>query len=396
MSFAKQGKKILKHKNKLIINNKTINPSHLHIVCLDVPYPPDYGGVFDLFYKIKTLHELGIKIHLHCFEYGRGKQPELNKYCEEVHYYQREKLIGGIPLRLPYIVTSRINPLLIKNLLTDNHPILLEGIHCTYYLYHGELNRRKVLVRLHNVEYEYYQQLAKSTNNFYKKIYYTLESRLLKKYEKIISRKAELLAVNEKDQRKYEKVFHAEEVKFLPVFLPFNQVTSQTGKGKFCLYHGNLSVAENEKAVLWLLQNVFTDLEIPFIIAGKNPSSFLKIEIEKNKNTELFENPSQEKMEELIKNAHIHLLPSFNSTGIKIKLLNALFNGRFIITNAASLEGTSLETLCSIAETPNEYIERIKELFQASFNEKEIIARNEILKTMYDNEKNGRQLISWL
>ena len=101
-------------------------------------------------------------------------------------------------------------------------------------------------------------------------------------------------------------------------------------------------------------------------------------------------------MEELIKNAHIHLLPSFNSTGIKIKLLNALFNGRFIITNAASLEGTSLETLCSIAETPNEYIERIKELFQASFNEKEIIARNEILKTMYDNEKNGRQLISWL
>lgn len=352
--------------------------------------------MFDLFYKIKTLYELGIKIHLHCFEYGRGKQPELNKYCEEVRYYQREKLIAGIPLRLPYIVTSRINPLLIQNLLRDNFPVLLEGIHCTYYLYHGELNRRKVLVRLHNVEYEYYQQLAKSTNNFYKKIYYTLESRLLKKYERIIARKAKLLAVNEKDQQTYEKIFHAKDVKFLPVFLPFNEVRSQTGKGTFCLYHGNLSVAENERAALWLLQNVFTLLQIPFIIAGKNPSSFLKTEIEKNKNVELIENPSQEKMEELIENAHIHLLPSFNSTGIKIKLLNALFNGRFIITNAASVETTGLETLCQLAETPKDFIKLINEFFEIPFTEKEIIARKEILKTMYDNEKNGRQLINWL
>ena len=53
---------------------------HLHIICLDVPYPVDYGGVFDLFYKIKTLHELGIKIHLHCFEYGRGQQPENQRH----------------------------------------------------------------------------------------------------------------------------------------------------------------------------------------------------------------------------------------------------------------------------------------------------------------------------
>ena len=125
--------------------------------------------MFDLFYKIKALHALGTKIHLHCFEYGHGEQPELKKYCEEVHYYEREKLVQGLAFRLPYIVSSRINPALIKNLLKDNYPVLLEGIHCTYYLYHGELNQRKVLVRLHNVEFEYYKQLARSTDNFYKK-----------------------------------------------------------------------------------------------------------------------------------------------------------------------------------------------------------------------------------
>jgi glycosyltransferase involved in cell wall biosynthesis len=370
---------------------------HLHIVCLDVPYPPDYGGVFDLFYKIKTLHRLGVKIHLHCFEYGRGEQPELNQYCEEVYYYQREKLIHGIPLRLPYIVSSRINPALIKNLLKDNYPVLLEGIHCTYYLYHGGLNQRKVLVRLHNVEFEYYKQLAKSTDNFYKKIYYTIESRLLKKYENGLARKGKFIAVNKKDKKTYEKTFLAKDIEFLPVFLPFNKVESQTGRGNFCLYHGNLSVAENEKSAQWLLENIVNHLTIfNFIFAGKNPSEKLKNECLKNNNVQLIENPSEYEMQELIKNAHIHLLPSFNSTGIKIKLLNALFNGRFVVTNKASLEGTGLETLCSIEETSSGCINLIKQLFALSFDEKEINQRKLTLENLYDNEKNGKRLVEML
>jgi len=294
------------------------------------------------------------------------------------------------------MVSSRINPLLIKNILKDNYPILLEGIHCTYYLYHGELSNRKVLVRLHNVEYQYYDQLAKSTTNFYRKIYFKLESRLLKKYENIIAKKTKFIAVNQKDKETYQKIFSAKDIEFLPVFLPYTQVISNAGKGSFCLYHGNLSVAENEKAVVWLLENVFNDLNIDFIIAGKNPSGFLKIQSAKNKKVRLIENPSENEMGTLIKNAHIHLLPSFNFTGIKIKLLNALFNGRFIVTNAASVEGTRFETLCNIAETSSAYKKVIKELFQIPFTDNEINKRNQILKSEFDSGKNARQLMNWL
>lgn len=352
--------------------------------------------MFDLFYKIKALHNEGVKIHLHCFEYGRGEQPDLKKFCEEVFYYRRKKYFRASELRLPYIVSSRINPLLLKNLSHDNYPVLLEGIHCTYYLYTGQLDERKVLVRLHNVEFQYYGQLAKSSASVYKRMYYRIESRLLKKYEKIISKKAKLVTVNEKDKGTYETVFSAKDVEFLPVFLPFSKVKSETGKGSFCLYHGNLSVAENEKAVLWLLDNIFLTTNFPFVIAGKNPSTVLRTRVEKNQNVQLIQNPSQQEMEELIKNAHIHLLPSFNATGIKIKLLNALFNGRFIITNYASVEGTGLESLCVIAESVDEYKQKLKEIFELSFPEKEILKRKEILTAMFDNEKNASQLMKWL
>jgi hypothetical protein len=128
---------------------------HLHIVSLDVPYPPDYGGMTDIFFRIKALYAEGVKIHLHCFDYGRGEHSQLNKYCNEVIYYKRKTALKSLSFKLPYIVKSRDNKTLIKNLLKDDYPVLLEGIHCTYFLFTGKLKNKKVFVRLHNVEFEY-------------------------------------------------------------------------------------------------------------------------------------------------------------------------------------------------------------------------------------------------
>ncbi|MEJ7913284.1 MAG: mannosyltransferase, partial [Chitinophagaceae bacterium] len=172
---------------------------HLHIVCLDVPYPVDYGGVFDLFHKIKTLYELGIKIHLHCFEYGRGEPSILNNYCVKVIYYQRNEGHKGFSTVIPYIVASRSSRQLIENLNLDSYPVLLEGIHCTYPLYCDSLSKRKIFLRLHNVEYQYYHHLFRHESSLLKKAYYYNESRLLKCYEQKIVNRANILAVSQKD-----------------------------------------------------------------------------------------------------------------------------------------------------------------------------------------------------
>ncbi|MEO6819348.1 MAG: glycosyltransferase family 4 protein [Ginsengibacter sp.] len=333
---------------------------------------------------------------MHCFEYGRGQQPELEKYCTSVSYYKRNNSFVALVSHLPYIVSSRKNEVLFKNLLKDNYPVLLEGIHCTYYLYKGALQNRKVIVRLHNVEYEYYRELAGSSRNFLNKIFYMIESLQLKKYEFNLANKAMFLAVNEKDRTTYQQTFHCKQIEFLPVFLPFQQVKSKTGMGSFCLYQGNLSVPENEKAVVWLLENIFDKLDVEFVIAGKNPTKYLRDLIAKNKKVILIPNPSNQEMASLIENAHIHLLPSFNITGIKIKLLNALFKGRFIVTNHASVEGTNLEVLCTIAETPEEYKKAIQTLLNKDFTEEMIVQRNFVLQSKYDNKKNAIELIKLL
>lgn len=79
-----------------------------------------------------------------------------------------------------------------------------------------------------------------------------------------------------------------------------------------------------------------------------------------------------------------------------MKLLIALFKGRFIVTNSAALEGTHLESLCYKAETPSAFIQTIKDLFQVPFTENEINKRKAVLNDFYDNEKNAFKLMKWL
>lgn len=369
---------------------------HLHIVSLDVPFPADYGGVVDLFYKIKSLRQLGVKIHLHCFTKDRKPQEELNNYCETVNYYQRKNNISSFSYCIPLIVNSRVNEELINNLQKDNYPVLMEGIHCTYYLHNAQLNNRKVLVRLHNAEFEYYKQLAKQESNLFKKFYYSFESRLLKKYEKSIADKTTFLAVSKQDITLYKQEFGANDMQYLPVFLPYVSAVGKAGKGCYCLYQGNLAINENEKATIWLLQHVFSKLSIPFVIAGKNPSKKLTQLAHRYQHTCLVANPSEKDLQDMIAKAHVHVIPSLNNTGIKLKLLNALFNGRHCLVNKAAVEGSGLEIFCHIADDALSFQQKIEALYLLPFTEQEVLQRQDLLQTIYNNESNARELMTFL
>ena len=373
-----------------------MNNQHLHIVTHNVPWPVDHGGVVDLFYKLKALHQLGINIHLHCFTQGRPAQDELNKYCTSVNYYQRKKHFSRFSFRLPFIVNSRVNEALITNLKKDNYPVLLEGIHTTYYLATGQLANRKVVVRLHNAEFEYYKQLGKHERNLLKKLYFINESRLLKKYENSIAAKACFLAVSKRDVTLYQQHFNAPAIHYLPVFIPYSLSNGKEGKGCFCLYHGNLAINENEAAVEWLLEKIVKNTEIPLVIAGRSPSKKLAKMVHSYTNACLIANPTEKDMQDLIGKAHINILPSFNNTGIKLKLINALLNGRHCLVNPAAVEGSGLEAYCHVATDALSFRNKISELYQQPFTEQEIQQRQGLLQVIFNNAINAKKLMQFL
>lgn len=367
---------------------------HLHILSFDIPYPANYGGVIDVFYKAKALSEAGIKIHLHCFEEGEEKPHELSKLFYKVDYYPHNMAIKQLFKTNPFIVESRRAEQLTENLLQDDYPILMEGLHTTALLSNSGFDRRKRIVRTHNIEHEYYRNLAKAEKNLKRKVYFLTEAIKLKRYEKILYKADHLLTIAQTDQEyflsKYKLAVH------IPAFHPHQSVKSKTGKGSYILYHGNLAVTENSNAVLFLAKEVFQELKIPFKIAGLNPPSSLKKLAATNPFIEIIANPDDQELNALISNAHINILYTEQATGLKLKLLNALYNGRFVLANEKMLRGSGLEELCLIEDTPLEMKSKLKALMEMEFTQEEKERRQTFLKDLYDEGKSVRKIIDLL
>ncbi len=379
-----------------ITNNATrvLSKIDLHIVSFNVPLPADYGGVIDVFYKLEALSKLGYKIALHCFEYGREEVAELKEYAAEVHYYTRKANALNAVLLSPFSVKSRKSSELLKRLASDDAPILFESLQCCYYLDHRKLANKRKWVRAHNVEHDYYRSLSEYENANLKKSYYSLEAKALRKFEKVLRHADGVFAISPKDNEHFINV--GLKGSYLPAFFRKSlEGISTYSIQEIALYQGNLKVEENVEAVLFLL-TVFKELQHELVIAGSEPSSLIVEAVSSMKNVKLVENPSDEKMFDLIGSAKINCLPTFQSTGIKLKLLHALTSGNEILVNPAMIEGTGLNKYCIIAKEVHDWREKLTELFAAELNKDEIKKRQIAIAELFDNQKNAKQLAELL
>lgn len=372
--------------------------THIHLVSFNVPYPADNGGVIDVFYKLKSLHTIGVKVHLHCFLYNRKPEPILEQYCEEVLYYKRDMSWRAALSIDPYIVVGRKNKKLVERLKQDDYPILIDGIHGGALLLEKSLRKRKILYRAGNVEHEYYNELAKNEKySLFRKIYYRVEARKLLWFEQHLQHALAILAISDRDSDYFKDTLPSVPTYYIPAFHPYEKPICKLGSGTYALYHGNLCIPENYKAAEFLVSKVFAKLpEFQFKIAGANPPKELVKEINRHRNIELFSNPSDEKMQDLIQNAHVNVLPTFQQTGLKLKLLYALFCGRFCLVNNNMLFGSGLGEVCHVANTPEQMELLLRRLFQKEFTETDLQRRTVIMKNRYDNINNAQKIMDIL
>ncbi|MEN9613290.1 MAG: hypothetical protein RLZZ628_4104 [Bacteroidota bacterium] len=365
----------------------------LHIISFDIPFPANYGGVIDVFFKMVALKTQGVQIILHNFQYG-DRKPNLilEQYCAEVHYYPRQISIWKIFSAKPFIVATRNHPNLLKRLQQDNYPILFEGLHSCFHIHHFINCDRQCKVRMHNVEWQYYQNLCDLETNYLKKIFFKIESFKLKRFEKqVLKQGATILTLSPNDTAYFKKL-HFDTALILP-FHGHQRVTTITGMGAGALFHGKLSVSDNANAVLYLIENVFSKTDMPFIIAGQNPSKLLIDKAKQFKNIQIIKNPDDKTMANLIQNAQIQILLSFQTAGLKLKLLNALFAGRHCIVNTPMIENTGLESLCHIADTAEIMLKCLFELQYEPFSLLMVEQRRIILENVFSDQANAKKLM---
>jgi hypothetical protein len=94
----------------------------------------------------------------------------------------------------------------------------------------------------------------------------------------------------------------------------------------------------------------------------------------------------------LLQESHVNALPTFQKTGIKLKLINAIYKGKFIIANDEMVGNTGLEELCEVANNESEFLQKTNELFNQKFTEKNRQARSEKLSD-FSPKKSAEKLL---
>jgi hypothetical protein len=347
---------------------------------------------------LKSLHEAGAEIIYHCFYYKGHNPPtqELKKYCSELHYYERKRSLFSLLFsKKPYVVASRGDSTLLMKVLSQPAPILIDGIQCSYWMMHEDFREQKLIFRANNIEHDYYDGLAKWERNPLKKIYLKREARKLRNYEGVLKDVDLILSVAKMDIdhfSQYSKTIH------LPPF--FNDsaeshfAPSKEGDDKFVLFQGNLSVKENEHAAVHITQNIAPLSNKFFVIAGLNPSSYLRGIIDTQPNVKLIASPSHEEMNGLIRDAHVNLLMTFQQTGVKLKVLHAFQSGKHIIINSKMDDSGIFGSMCEVIDDSRAISKKITELLDVDFTQEMKNARDEKFNHIYSNKKNANKILA--
>ncbi|MFV0205094.1 MULTISPECIES: hypothetical protein [Empedobacter] len=359
----------------------------LHFISMDVPFPPNYGGVIDVFYKLKAFHQLGIEIHLHLFGFNEIESDVLRKYAKEVYFYPIHQKPNYIFKKYPISVRSRDSQLLYERIKSLKAPIFFESLKTTFILNKYTLEGYSKYLRLHNIEQNYFSGLAESEKNLAKKALFYIEAKKYIQYENIIHQFDEVFTLSKFEQNYIQEKYN--KGKFVPVFHGNETFQSLSEKGEFALYHGDLRASDNCKVVDFLIE-VFKEIDYPFVIASGSREDWVKAKIKNHPHIQFVKLKDFNHLKKLFAKAHLNIAWSFQESGTKLKVINALFNSRFSIINENVIDDEKISGLCVQVLNKLELIKAINHLKNKPF-----LGSEEYIDTLeYDlNDKLNAKII---
>lgn len=361
----------------------------LHIVSFDNPFPPVYGGVIEVFFKIKPLYDLGFHIHFHSFvDVIPDQNPTLESITEKVYYYKNDKNPFYFFSRLPFSVISRNHKNLLENINKIEAPILFEGLKPTFLVYKKLLSGKRKILRLHNIEHDYFNGIALSEKNIFRKWLFGMEARKYKQYEAIVSEFDQIVTLSKFENQYINDKFG--KASYIPVFHGNQNVKPLDGTGKYAIYHGDLRMSDNIRTVLMLI-DIFKEIpDFKLVIASNSNQKLINKKIGNLKNVSYIPIENYEHLQQLLMDAQINLIFSFQKSGTKLKLMNSLYNSRFCIINDNIMDDENVTQLCEFANTKDEIIHKIQQLKNRPFIDYE--KRRNVLETQMNDVVNAKLL----
>ncbi len=354
----------------------------IQIVSFDWPWPANYGGIIDVYYRIEELLLRGVHVRLHVVaREDRSADVPLHwrQAGIEVFSHLRRGPWSAL-LPRPYIVGSRAVGSLLPNLVNGAGVLLFEGVHCTGWLAHPRLGNKVQWVRVHNRESEYYEQLSLSPTTALRRLYYREEARRLRSYEARVLAQADLLLPVSPHDEAWCESLHSGGVLLHRSYVGPSKVDLALGCGEYALFHAALHVDDNETSARQLIALLEHRPAYRLIVAGRTPSAGLRAFAKTFTNVNIVADPSTAEMHALIRGAQVVLLRANHNAGYKIKLIESLAMARHVIANAAMVHGApGLAAAVAVVETQEEWLAALDRCWTAETSETDQHHRSQLL-----------------
>ena len=326
-----------------------------------LPYPPVSGGVIKTWNLVRHWSSSGLKV---ICALKPGEEDQVDEFLSKVpqidHFmvpFERKRT--AFNLLKSYLFAPTLNVYRNFNIQikrkTEEWAQDCDVIFVDHYemgQYVPSTYKGKVILHEHNAEYVMWERLAEIEKNPFKKILIKLESNRIRKTEKAYSKRATLVLAAPNDIEELATI-GVSKTKMTPTyhlgedFLLDSPDVEFRETEKSLLFVGTLTWEANIDGLLWFLDNIYPQIlgahpNLKFYIIGKNPDPRLVSKVEKYPSVEL--TGFVKELEPYFKKARVFVIPLRFGSGIKVKLLNAMYRGIPVVTTPIGTEGLAVES----------------------------------------------------
>jgi len=227
----------------------------------------------------------------------------------------------------------------------------------------------RVVLRTHNIEHLIWQRVAETTRNQLKRYYLQHLVRKLKRYECSVVRQFDgIAAITEQDAVFFrsKQCLRPEGGKQVPVIaIPFGidpgqfPVTNEEPEFPSLFSIGAMDWIPNLEGICWFLETVWPEIHcrypgLHYYLAGRHMPGCLMDK--KIPNVDVV--GEVENAQVFMRSKAILIVPLFSGSGIRVKIIEGMANGKTIISTTVGAEGISYsrEKNIFIADTSEEFV----------------------------------------
>jgi glycosyltransferase involved in cell wall biosynthesis len=379
------------------------------------PFPIDHGHHIRTFHTLQALAQ-DYKVFFICFtqnDVGLCHRNELEKYCEAVHivnigvsrFSRLTSLLKNLFSPLPFIAEKYYHPEAVELVrsLIHTHKIDIvhvDMLHLANYKFH--INEAPTILVNHNVESLRIKRWAQVEKNPFLKAFLLYQGKKTCIFEQNMCALFDLvITVSDADKMILERLCSSGRFKTIPNGIDIHYFSPQgrlNTERRQIVWTGGMASPYNRDAVIFFINDIWPKIirEIPDVTAtfvGVSPPYKLINLSRTTKNVKVTGYVND--VRPFVAEADVFIAPLRAGSGTKIKVLNAMAQGKAVVSTSIGIEGITAhpEKEVLIADTAPEFAEKIVSLLLNPNRAYEIGKRaRELVMKRYDSQIIGCEL----